>query len=188
MEGNKDIKVVNKRKWQEYTLDIGFTQEKILLAFRSILTLVVALGCFIIFAELFASRLEILTLLNLALVGLTIIFLALQFFLYLEKTTVEYKVIPGKVHIVNDNYQESVQGKILIRTGVILRKERFLGMDEFNRASVAQSFLQKLTNTGTLKLEEVNKLIEINTVRLPYVKEPFKNAQLIQSMIDIENG
>ncbi|MDQ6985234.1 MAG: hypothetical protein Q9M76_02935 [Candidatus Dojkabacteria bacterium] len=99
-----------------------------------------------------------------------------------------YKFIPSEIQVIDDNFFDSLQGKIIISNGGLIRRLKTLGTSEFDRVTVIQNPLQRIFDIGTIKLIEVNKLTDTNSMYLKYVKSPVQAARKIQSMIDMGNS
>ncbi|MDQ6985761.1 MAG: hypothetical protein Q9M91_08840 [Candidatus Dojkabacteria bacterium] len=186
MDVTTKINKINKRKWEEYNIRTDFTSLRILTFIKVMIitTVVLATYWFMtnIITSVYISKISVLLLIVL------IFYYLVETLVFLHKSSLTILFIPGNIQIIEGNYFDSIQGKIIINRGLIFKRIRTLGISEFDRVTVFQNPIQRILNTGTIKLIEVNKLSDTTSIYFSYIKNPQNIARKIQSMIDIEGS
>lgn len=180
------IELVQRRKWSRATIPIGILPIRIsLVLFLAVSSLVYIFGMSALLSlseSLFRSLM--IGFLNL----LAFFFISFQIIIYLRRTSISYFAESGKIVKLDNKVLDTMQGRIIVRSGVFSRKERFYGIEEFDRVTVYQTYFDRFFDIGTVKLIQVDRLENTSNISLPFVKNPRYVARMIQSMIDLEKN
>lgn len=178
------VETINRRRWDKVLIPIKTTVAQVRAASASLMIAITILIAVLFLLSFEGSVFRNLTILVLITIGLFLIVSIIV--AYLLQTSLSYIAESGKLVKFDDDILDTVQGRIVIKKGIFSKQVKYYGVEEFDRVSVYQSFLERLYNVGTLILEQIDTLENSTDVKLRYVQNPNQVARLVQSMIDIE--